>query len=87
MICSVPDFDIGYEGTLVLSVSVAATGQHRSFSPQVLEFSINYDSVLSSGSAEVLQTKEQFLTREEANSLLVDDAMIVELTLLMAEQW
>ena len=85
-LCSVPEFDLGYMETLLFSVSVAATGQNRSVAPQILQFSIGYDSVLSSES-QVLQTKEQFLTIEEANSLLVDDSMIVELTLLEAEQW
>ena len=85
-LCSVPDFDIGYTETLLFSVSVAAKGQYGSVAPQILQFSIDYNSVLSS-KGQVLQTNELFLTIEEAKSLLVDDSMIVELTLLETEQW
>ena len=81
---------------LQYSVSVTAIGQHTSATPKVLEVctyrigdkhnkiiitvcSTNF-SFPSPG--EVLQSEEQFLEIEEANSLLQNDSMILELKLL-----
>ena len=70
---------------LYYNVSVAAIGQHRSATPITTEVCDNdycyvYCPFPSPG--EVLRSEEQFVELEEANSLLANDSIILELKLL-----
>ena len=75
------DMDLEY------NVSVAAIGEHRSATPKTLELCTGDYYFCSAffpfpSPGEVLQSEEQFLEIEEANSLLANDAMTLELKLL-----
>ena len=79
---------------LEYNVSVAAIGQHRSATPKTLElctrgFLCSFFFLLPCSAhfplpspGEVLRSEELFLEIEEANSLLANDAMTLELKLL-----
>ena len=79
---------------LEYNVSVAAIGQHRSITCKTLKL-CNNDNVYSLQiypcsavfplPGEVLRSEEQFLEIEEANSLLENDSVILELKLLKHE--
>ena len=73
---------------LQYNVSVAAIGQHRSAMHKTLELYSSKKNCSCSACfpcpspGEVLQSEELFLEMEEANSLLVNDSIILELKLL-----
>ena len=76
---------------LEYNVSVAAIGQHRSATHKTLELCSSRDILMILACSahfpfpspgEVLRSKEQFLEIEEANSLLANESMTLELKLL-----